>query len=198
MAVTQRICRFCSTPLPDGADVRRRYCSGTCKAANCSASARLDGRFEKWAQATAERKRQPVRAGRCVVCGDEFESKYSGRRYCSNRCGAKASYECRRDTAEFWAAHAEHGRRRRARKKTAVVEKFTSAEVFLRDGYRCHICRKKCRLSAVVPHPLAPTIDHLIPLARGGDHTRANVATACFRCNSVKGARGGGEQLAVI
>jgi 5-methylcytosine-specific restriction endonuclease McrA len=198
MAVTQRICVFCSKPLPVNSNVRRRYCNDTCKAANCTAAARLDGRFEQWAKSTADRNRRPVLTLKCVVCGMPMLTKHAGRRYCSNRCGAKASYERRRGTAEFWAAHSEHTRRRRARKKTAVVEKFTSVEIFVRDGYRCHICRKKCTATAVVPAPLAPTIDHLIPLACGGEHTRANVATACFHCNSVKGDRGGGEQLAVI
>lgn len=198
MAVTQRICSFCSTPLPARADVRRRYCNDTCKAANCSAAARLDGRFEQWAQSTAARKRQPMLKLKCQICGTSMLTKHSSRRYCSNRCAAKASYERRRNTPEFWAAHAEHTRRRRARKKTDVVEKFTAVEIFIRDRYRCHLCGKKCRTSAVVPARFAPTIDHLIPLARGGEHTRANVATACFHCNSVKGDRGGGEQLAVI
>jgi 5-methylcytosine-specific restriction endonuclease McrA len=87
--------------------------------------------------------------------------------------------------------------RRRARKRTATVEKFSSQEIFVRDRYRCHICKKRCRRNVVVPHPLAPTMDHLVPLAEGGEHTRANTATACFLCNSVKGERGGGEQLAI-
>jgi hypothetical protein len=83
-------------------------------------------------------------------------------------------------------------------RRPGVVETFTSEEIFERDRYRCHICKRKCRRrAAVVPDPLAPTIDHLIPLAKGGEHTRANVATACFQCNSVKGDRGGGEQLAL-
>jgi len=51
-----------------------------------------------------------------------------------------------------------------------------------------------------VPHPLAPTIDHLIPLADGGSDSPANVATAHFLCNSTKGERhgGGGDQLTLI
>lgn len=34
-----------------------------------------------------------------------------------------------------------------------------------------------------------PTMDHLTPLARGGNHTAENVAPACRPCNSSKGAR---------
>lgn len=48
------------------------------------------------------------------------------------------------------------------------------------------------------PDPLAPTIDHVIPISLGGDDIRANVQLAHFRCNNVKGARGTAEQLALV
>ena len=33
------------------------------------------------------------------------------------------------------------------------------------------------------------TVDHVVPLSRGGKHEQANLAPACFSCNSSKGAR---------
>lgn len=101
--------------------------------------------------------------------------------YCSDRCGSADARD-----------------RRRARQRSAFVAPVSRFEVFSRDAYRCHICWKQTDPSKVVPHPRAPTIDHVIPLARGGTHEPANVATACFRCNSLKGDRGGGEQLALL
>jgi 5-methylcytosine-specific restriction endonuclease McrA len=55
--------------------------------------------------------------------------------------------------------------------------------VFERDGYRCHLCKRMTKRGAVVPHPKAPVIDHLVPLGPGDDAMH-NVATACFMCNS--------------
>jgi len=52
-------------------------------------------------------------------------------------------------------------------------------------------------MKQVVPHPKAPTVDHIVPVSEGGDDTRANVQLAHFVCNSVKGARGS-QQLALI
>jgi 5-methylcytosine-specific restriction endonuclease McrA len=49
-----------------------------------------------------------------------------------------------------------------------------------------------------VPHPKAPTIDHIIPLSAGGDDTKANVRLAHFLCNSRRGNRGDVEQLKLI
>jgi 5-methylcytosine-specific restriction endonuclease McrA len=51
-----------------------------------------------------------------------------------------------------------------------------------------------------VPHPRAPTIDHVVPLSQGGADAPWNVKTAHFMCNSEKGDRTmpDGEQLMLI
>jgi 5-methylcytosine-specific restriction endonuclease McrA len=36
---------------------------------------------------------------------------------------------------------------------------------------------------------MSPTIDHILPLARGGTHEPSNVQAAHFGCNAAKGAR---------
>lgn len=40
-----------------------------------------------------------------------------------------------------------------------------------------------------MPDRLAPTLDHIIPLAAGGTHEPSNCQCAHFSCNSAKGAR---------
>lgn len=92
----------------------------------------------------------------------------------------------------------EAKRRRRARKRGAVVERFDSLEIFERDKWTCGICSRAVKRDAKVPHPKAPTIDHVVPISDGGDHTRANVRCAHFLCNSKRGNVGGGEQLALV
>lgn len=59
-------------------------------------------------------------------------------------------------------------------------------KVFERDGWTCRICRKPVDREAKVPHPKAPTVDHVVPLALGGAHVYTNVQTAHFICNSRK------------
>ena len=78
---------------------------------------------------------------------------------------------------------------RRAREKNAFVETVNRKEIFERDGYICQLCG-----TGVVPwmnygHPLYPTIDHIIPLSRGGTHEPSNVQTAHRGCNASKHAR---------
>jgi 5-methylcytosine-specific restriction endonuclease McrA len=48
-----------------------------------------------------------------------------------------------------------------------------------------------------VPHPKAASLDHIVPVSLGGDHSEANLQLAHFSCNSKKRNKvnGNGEQL---
>jgi 5-methylcytosine-specific restriction endonuclease McrA len=95
-------------------------------------------------------------------------------------------------------AKAQRRARRRASKRQAFVADVSPRKIYERDGWRCRLCGRKLKRNAVVPHSLAPTIDHIVPLARGGTHEPSNVQAAHFLCNSLKGDRQGGDQLALI
>jgi hypothetical protein len=59
-------------------------------------------------------------------------------------------------------------------------------KVYERDDYVCRYCSKKLtRFTA--------TLDHVKPIAEGGDHSLANLVTACLDCNSRKNARAVGD-----
>jgi hypothetical protein len=79
--------------------------------------------------------------------------------------------------------------RRRARKTTTSVEVFTHLEIFERDDWVCQICNKCVPPWLRHPHPQSASLDHIVPLARGGTHTRDNVQLAHLRCNLRKHAR---------
>jgi len=93
---------------------------------------------------------------------------------------------------------AEHGSDYRAMRRAAFVKKVDREKVFKSDGYKCHICGRRTDPALKFPHPRSPTIDHLIPLARGGKHEPENCRTACFQCNSRKSDGGGGDQFALF
>lgn len=60
-------------------------------------------------------------------------------------------------------------------------------EVFERDEWICHICKKLIDRTLRGDHWWRATLDHIIPLSKGGTHTYDNVAACHWRCNMVKG-----------
>jgi hypothetical protein len=60
-------------------------------------------------------------------------------------------------------------------------------QVALRAGHRCEYCHAP---EAVFNLPLE--VEHIMPLARGGEDTAANWALACRACNLYKAAHGSG------
>lgn len=79
--------------------------------------------------------------------------------------------------------------RRRAAKFSREHEKIDRDVVFERDAYECKLCYKPLDMEAKFPHPLSPTLDHIIPINKGGHHLYVNLQAAHFRCNTAKGDR---------
>jgi len=118
----------------------------------------------------------------------------------------EANIEKSRESCRRWAKNnpekirvhwAETGKRKRAAKKNAVVEKFNTAEIFKRDGWICQLCHKKVNPRLKHPHPLSKSLDHIVPLSRGGEHSRRNTQLAHLSCN-VDIKAGGIKQLRLI
>ena len=79
---------------------------------------------------------------------------------------------------------------RRATKRGASNgETVLLAAIIERDGTSCSLCHEPVDLTLAWPHRMYKTIDHTVPLARGGTHTMDNVTMAHFTCNASKGAR---------
>ena len=83
----------------------------------------------------------------------------------------------------------EAARKKRARKLAAFVAQVDAARVLARDSGTCQLCTRPIDPSLAWPHPMSFSLDHVIPLSRGGTHEPANVQASHFRCNSVKGNR---------
>ena len=94
--------------------------------------------------------------------------------------------------------HQEYKRTRRARKLGKRAQAISKRTVFERDGWRCKHCGRRVRPDYSINHDLYPHLDHIIPLARGGDHTWANVQLLCRACNIAKGMTIANEQLLLV
>lgn len=102
-------------------------------------------------------------------------------------------YRIRRENLKGDAKYLDQQRRsrqaRRAREVAAFVETVSPAEVMRRDKWICHLCEKMIPKALPHPAPLSGTLDHVIPLARGGLHSYANIKAAHLVCNLAKGAK---------
>lgn len=135
---------------------------------------------------TAMRERyEPKEPGDCPDCGARMSSAKR------NFCGAcsDARGRARRDAMNA---------RRRSRVRGSTTAAVRRRQIFERDGWRCRLCGKPVPQDRQAPHPLSATLDHIIPLAKGGAHEPKNVQLAHFACNSAKGDRSAGSQLLLI
>lgn len=61
------------------------------------------------------------------------------------------------------------------------------AKVLERDGFRCGLCGRGIDPKLPHPHPMSASLDHVIPVSRGGGHTVKNLQAAHLKCNMQKG-----------
>lgn len=71
----------------------------------------------------------------------------------------------------------------------ATGEPFTSIEIFERDGWHCGICDEPVDRELRYPDPMSASLDHIVPLSKGGGHTRENVRCSHLGCNVRRGNR---------
>lgn len=202
-------CRWCAAPFWSHYKGAKWYCSTT-----CAGTARYyDGAatLVPWAVCLSCRTWFLARHGRrtcgsgtcryrlttsttvavtCRRCGETYEAKRTRGPYTCTDCVAAAHADARRSGK----------RRRRARKRGLPSDSYRPAEIFERDRWTCQICHRRVARTKVVPHPRAPTIDHIVPLAdplTPGD-VRINVQCAHFLCNSRKSAGAANDQLRLL
>lgn len=84
---------------------------------------------------------------------------------------------------------------RRARKWNAFIEAINEKEIFLRDGWICQICKRRVNKRLSWPSPFSASLDHIIPLKKGGTHEAKNVQLAHLRCNLSKCDRAANDQM---
>lgn len=79
-------------------------------------------------------------------------------------------------------------RRAIVRGATGPADRFTVHDLIARDGNTCGICGEPIE-GTRYPHPMSASIDHIIPISRGGTHTLTNARPTHLRCNIARGNR---------
>lgn len=90
-----------------------------------------------------------------------------------------------------FCAKCRHGKGHiaRALRYGVLIESVNRGRVFARDGWVCQICNRPVDMGVSWPHTESASLDHTVPLSRGGAHSEANARLAHLGCNIGKGAR---------
>lgn len=184
---------------PTRIDLRKTRCAGCgaemvgrrSNAKWCSDRCRL--RPSEVAKRERTRARLADARGRpCGECGQPFDPVRIHARYCSRDCAQRAY---RRGVD--WR---DKNHRRRATMAGVDAERIESRAILDRDKWVCQLCRDPIPRAASWPDPLSPSLDHVIPISKGGTHTVANLQAAHLSCNCKKGDRfaDAAEQLRLV
>jgi hypothetical protein len=89
-----------------------------------------------------------------------------------------------------------NGRKNHAR-RTVGPPPLSVHELAERDGNRCHICTRKINMALSGMAKWGATIEHIVPVSRGGTNEPGNLALAHRHCNTARGNRGHSQLLLV-
>lgn len=168
--VARHAAKFC------GKDCKKRWHRNRHRVPTRVKEARVRLRRALWDQ----RQRQWI-GGECLRCGETFTAPRAAsweRHYCSGTCQS-----------------AEARARRRVRKKAAFVEEVWRPVLFKRDNWICQLCGDPVDPNLKYPDPMCASVDHIVPLSAGGEHSYANTQLAHALCNSLKGDRESGSMM---
>ena len=151
-------CRYCNTTYITK-DENKEFCSGTCR--------KKEKRFNEMVE------RGPKS---CLYCGNSFYSPT--KHYCSD--------ECKRKAARVKDELRKSERLKRARSNGQFDADIDIYKLIERDGEYCYLCGDGVHFNNHYNDPKYPTIEHVMPIARGGTHSWDNVKVACRECNTRK------------
>jgi 5-methylcytosine-specific restriction endonuclease McrA len=157
--VYTRTCRTCARAFTSN-EHTQKYCSISCRVS----------------ERNKPKPKEPEPFA-CLQCGSITMRTNKRKRYCSDQC--------------MWRSNAHHKKfiRRLREEIHEESERIDRSEVLRRDKYICALCHCRIPKAAKYPARLAGTIDHILPLSKGGLHTWDNVQAAHAGCNSKKHTR---------
>ena len=137
----------------------------------------------------------------CEVCGKEYEPKSPKAKTCCRKCSIKrwkilnpekskeynrqSARRCRKRDPERYRFYSKNRRHMIREASNGVSGKKFSTVFTLKDWDEIKEKHNQCCVICGASD-LKLTIDHIIPLSKGGKHNRDNIQPLCHSCNSRK------------
>lgn len=186
---TTRKCKVCGKKFQPNYK-EQKTCSQQCGSIAAAKTMGENGIYDKLVlnpDSPLEGKyKDPDRKRICKNCGKEFYANsiyQKDRKFCSRKCFLDfidAEEGSTKGRFTDWS------QRKRAKEYGVEFEKINIEKIYERDKWTCQICGEKVDNSLTWPNPMSATIDHIIPLSKGGTHTKDNVQLAHASCNISK------------
>lgn len=164
---TRSVCVECSREFI-GSKAKLKYCGDECRA-----TANRRRASERW---RAEVQARPqFKQWECAWCGEMIVVSISFTGF------NKYHPECK-----LRARRARDRRKTLRRQGVKSEERITHEEVAERDGFICHICSGLVDMSLPRTSKWGATLDHVIPVSKGGVDSLENLKLAHWICNVKK------------
>lgn len=186
------VCMYCGKEFEGRSYCPNNFCSSYCTGKYYAEKRREETREERERVAEAKRKikkqkqemiaelkrgikelkarqKEIKKYKACKCCGKIFKSNRPS--YCSDECARRID-NMRRDKRI-----AQNG------KPDLSINLFS---LYKRDSGVCKLCGKLTNFTADIQADEYPSIDHIIPLSKGGKHEWNNVQLTHRKCNTVK------------
>lgn len=153
-------CKGCGGPRPTLSRNTGLYCSAKCQT-----------HYYYEADCKSGKRGRKVGLSVCTWCGAKrYLDKHANKLFCSAKCSGKK-------------AKAERRHRKRTANYTEGISWKTAVKRF---GWACSGCCVTCIRPSGFNNPIEATLDHIIPISKGGSHTWDNVQVLCRDCNTAK------------
>lgn len=204
----ERVCEYCGVTFVARRDAR--FCSRGCgnRFRYPANREKVAARNRAWKQANHEKVIEYGRAyyeinrervaeyyeanrNKVATCRREYRKANLDKLLVRERIYRETNPEKLAERQRAWALAnpekvRERNARRRARKLAAYVAPVDNKSIYKRDKYKCQLCGENVNMEKSYPDPMSPSIDHILPLSKGGTHEPDNVQLAHLRCNLKK------------
>lgn len=180
--IYRRECAWCGSPFETTLS-KKKYCSS-----DCAYKGNLRHKREQWANQYIPKTYV------CKECGTKFTTECGNKHsvFCCQTCAEK--YERRQEhQTERHKAYIKECKLRREKQMRQQYAGLVSYDaLYQRDYGVCQICGMAVHPDKFCDDSWGGTIDHIIPLSVGGEHSMSNCQLAHRICNSLKGKSEGG------